>query len=55
MQWTKKDVQELRRLFPSRATVEVAVLMGRTVECVKKQAQRRGFRKTKKYLKSLGR
>lgn len=53
--WTKDDVKKLKKLFPNRSTAEVAVQMGRPPEAVKKKASRMGLRKSRAYLKSLGR
>ena len=53
--WTRDDVKELRRLFPSRPTADVAAKLGRPTEAVKKKASRMGLRKSRRYMKSLGR
>lgn len=53
--WTKDDVKELKKLFPNRPTAEVAAELGRPTEAVKKKASRMGLRKSRKYMKSLGR
>jgi len=53
--WSKTDLKELRRLFPSRPTADVAAKLGRPTEAVKKKASRMGLRKTRSYMKSLGR
>ncbi|MBN2129281.1 MAG: hypothetical protein JW741_07275 [Sedimentisphaerales bacterium] len=53
--WTRDDVKSLRKLFPSRATADVAARLGRPTEAVKKKASRMGLKKTKSYMKSLGR
>ncbi|HSW01829.1 MAG TPA: hypothetical protein VLI39_16790 [Sedimentisphaerales bacterium] len=53
--WTKDDVKELKKLFPNRPTAEVAAELGRPTEAVKKKASRMGLRKSKKYMKGLGR
>ena len=53
--WSKDDVKQLRRLFPSRATADVASTLGRPTEAVKKKASRMGLRKSGRYMKSLGR
>ena len=53
--WSKNDVQSLRRLFPNRPTAEVAASLGRPTEAVKKKASRMGLKKSRKYMKSLGR
>ncbi len=53
--WTKDDVKELKRLFPNRPTAEVAAELGRPTEAVKKKASRMGLRKSRRYMKGLGR
>ncbi|MFC1765775.1 hypothetical protein ACFL6U_27330 [Planctomycetota bacterium] len=53
--WTKDDLKKLRKLFSSNATAEVASKLGRPTEAVKKKASRMGLRKSKTYMKSLGR
>jgi len=53
--WSKDDLKQLRKLFPNRPTADVASNLGRPTEAVKKKASRMGLRKSKKYMKSLGR
>jgi hypothetical protein len=53
--WTKADVNLLKRMFPTNATASIAAKLGRPTEAVKKKASRMGLRKSKKYMKSLGR
>ncbi|HNS22775.1 MAG TPA: hypothetical protein PKH24_19900 [Sedimentisphaerales bacterium] len=53
--WTKDDVKELKKLFPNRPTAEVASQLGRPTEAVKKKASRMGLRKSRVYMKGLGR
>ena len=53
--WSKSEVSLLKKLFPSNPTAKVAARLGRPAESVKKKASRIGLKKTKKYLKSLGR
>jgi len=53
--WTKADVNALKRMFPNHPTAEIAAKLGRPTEAVKKKASRMGLRKSKKYMKSLGR
>lgn len=53
--WTREDVKELKKLFPNRPTAEVARKLGRPTEAVKKKASRMGLKKSRKYMKSLGR
>ncbi len=53
--WTKDDLKLLKKLFPGTATADVAAQLGRPTEAVKKKASRMGLRKSKKYMKTLGR
>jgi hypothetical protein len=53
--WSKSEVSLLRKLFPNNPTAKVAARLGRPTEAVKKKALRMGLKKSKKYLKSLGR
>ncbi len=53
--WTKNDLKLLKKLFANSATADVSAKLGRPNEAVKKKASRMGLRKTKKYMKSLGR
>ena len=53
--WSKDDVKLLKKLFPNRRTQEVADQLGRSLRSVKGKSQKMGLKKSKKYLKSLGR
>jgi len=53
--WSRDDVKELRKLFPNRPTAEVAAELNRPTEAVKKKASRMGLKKSRRYMKSLGR
>ncbi len=53
--WSKSEVSLLRKLFPNNPTAKVAAQLGRPTDTVKKKASRMGLKKSKKYLKSLGR
>jgi len=53
--WSKSEVALLRKLCPNNPTAKVAARLGRSLDTVKKKASRMGLKKTKKYLKSLGR
>ncbi len=53
--WSKDEVKLLRKLFPNNPTAQIAAELGRSNDTVKKKASRMGLRKSKKYLKSLGR
>ncbi|MFB0553725.1 MAG: hypothetical protein ACETWQ_10480 [Phycisphaerae bacterium] len=53
--WSKSEVSLLRKLFPRNPTAKVAARLGRSTDTLKKKASRMGLKKSKKYLKSLGR
>ena len=53
--WTQGDLKLLNDKFPGMPTSDIAAKLGRPVDAVKKKASRMGLRKTKKYMKSLGR
>ena len=53
--WSKSDLTLLKKLFPSNPTAQIAAKLGRPNDAVKKKASRMGLRKSKRYLKSLGR
>ena len=53
--WTEKELILLKSLYPHQATRDVARRLKRSEANVRKRAQRKGLRKTKKYLRSLGR
>jgi hypothetical protein len=53
--WTRGDVTQLKKLFSDRPTAQVAAELGRPTEAVKKKASRMGLRKSRRYMKSLGR
>jgi hypothetical protein len=53
--WKPDEVKLLRRLFPNNPTSKIAKQLRRKTDAVKKKASRMGLRKSKKYLKKLGR
>jgi hypothetical protein len=53
--WTTSDVNLLKKLFPSNPTAKIAAKLRRKTDAVKKKASRMGLRKSKSYLKTLGR
>ncbi len=53
--WSKDEVKLLKKTFRSMSTREVAWRLGRSVSSVSAKASALGLRKTKKYLKSIGR
>jgi len=53
--WSKSELALLKKLFPNNPTAQIAANLGRPNDAVKKKASRMGLRKSKKYLKTLGR
>ena len=53
--WSKAELNTLTKLFPNNPTAKISVKLGRPNDAVKKKASRMGLRKSKRYLKSLGR
>jgi len=53
--WSKSELALLKKLFPSNPTAQIAAKLGRPTDAVKKKASRMGLRKSKKYMRSLGR
>ncbi len=53
--WTTREVNLLKKLFPTNPTSKIAAQLRRKTDAVKKKASRMGLRKSKKYLKSIGR
>lgn len=53
--WSKSEVSLLKKLFSSSPTAKIAARLRRPTDAVKKKASRMGLRKSKKYMKSLGR
>jgi len=53
--WTTRDVSLLKKLFPTNPTSKIAAQLGRPTDAVKKKASRMKLRKSKRYLRSIGR
>ncbi len=53
--WSKSELTLLKKLFPNNPTAQIAANLGRPNDAVKKKASRLKLRKSKKYLKTLGR
>ena len=54
-EWSKDELKLLKKMFRSASTKEVAEKLGRTARSVQNKASALGLKKTKKYLKSIGR
>ena len=53
--WSAKDLNILKKQFANTPTAQIAKKVGRKVDAVKKKASRMGIKKSKRYLKSIGR
>ena len=53
--WTAADLKVLKQFFPNNPTAMVAQKLNRGLDAVKRKASRMGLKKTKKYMKSIGR
>jgi hypothetical protein len=53
--WTREEIKYLKRVFRNMRTADVAKRMKRTVSSVQQKATVLRLKKTKKYLKSIGR
>ena len=53
--WSKEEVKQLKQMFRSTSTKKVAEKLGRAERSVEAKASKLGLKKTKKYLKSIGR
>ena len=53
--WSKNDIKLLRKLFPNKNAKQVAAKLGRSVPAVSHKAERLKLKKTKTYLKAIGR
>ncbi|MFB0525180.1 MAG: hypothetical protein ACETVZ_06530 [Phycisphaerae bacterium] len=53
--WSKEELGLLKKLFQNRKTREVADELGRSYKSVEMKATKMGLKKSKKYLKLLGR
>jgi len=53
--WSAKDINLLTRLFADTPTATIAGKLKRKTDAVKKKASRMGLKKSRRYLKSIGR
>jgi hypothetical protein len=53
--WSEDEVKRLRKIFPNRSTILVAVKLRRSVSSVRGKTYALGLHKTKKYLESIER
>ena len=53
--WSTSDLNLLKKHFPDTPTAQLAKKLKRKADAVKKKASRMGIRKSKRYLKSIGR
>lgn len=53
--WTQNEVRALKTIFRSYSNSAVSMVLDRTSKAVERKAAKLGLKKTKKYLKKLGR
>jgi hypothetical protein len=53
--WASRETNLLKKLFPDTPTAKIAAKLGRATDAVKKKASRMKLRKSRRYLRSLGR
>ena len=53
--WSTRETSLLKKLFSTNPTAKIAAWLGRPLDAVKKKASRMKLRKSKKYLRSIGR
>lgn len=53
--WTKEELLFLKDRWPHVSAQAVAEALNRPTDAVKKMASRKGYKKSRKYLKTLGR
>jgi len=53
--WSPNEVKLLKKLFANNLTAKIAAQLRRKTDAVKKKASRMGLRKSKRYLRSIGR
>jgi len=53
--WKPAEVALLKKLFPNNPTSQIAKQLRRKTDAVKKKASRMGLRKSRKYMRKLGR
>jgi len=53
--WSKGELTQLKKLFPNNPTAKISATLGRPNDAVKKKASRMGLKKSRRYLKTLGR
>jgi hypothetical protein len=52
--WSSEEIKRLRKMFRNSSTADVAKKMRRSFASIQGKASVLGLRKTKKYLKSIG-
>ena len=52
--WANDEIKHLKRIFRNMSTEDAAKELGRSVTSVQAKAFTLGLRKTRKYLKSIG-
>jgi hypothetical protein len=52
--WSKAEVSQLKKLFPAMSTRKVAAKLKRSEKAIMQKAFKMQIKKSKKYLKSIG-
>jgi len=53
--WATGELNLLKKTFSATPTAQIAKKLGRGLDAVKKKASRMGLRKSKSYMKKIGR
>ena len=53
--WSKNEIKVLKKMFCNTGTKKVAIKLNRKSKSVEAKASKLGLKKTKKYLKKIGR
>lgn len=53
--WTQNEVRALKTIFRSFSNLSVSEVLDRTSKAIERKAAKLGLKKTKKYLRKLGR
>jgi len=54
-QWSPDEIKTLKKEYPNKKTEDLAEEMGRSLDSLKAKASSMGMKKSKKYMKSIGR
>jgi hypothetical protein len=54
-EWSKGETSTLKKIFPVTSGPKIAAKLNRSLASVEMKAKKMGFKKSAKYLKSIGR